>query len=90
MRKNLVDLVLLFLGVTFVYAGVLTLSQNDVLAAVSALVGVILAIKPLVSFVRAAKDWFNQRSWGRTSRELKVKSRKRSSGQKKGKTPTYH
>jgi hypothetical protein len=90
MRKNLVDLVLLFLGVTFVYAGVLTISQSHVLGAVLALVGVILAIKPLVSIVLAAKDRFDQRSGGRTYRELKVKSRKRSSGQKKGKTPTYH
>ncbi len=55
LRENMISFLLLFFGVTFFYAGVLTLPQDPHLGVATSLFGLFLALRPLFEIFRHLK-----------------------------------
>jgi len=85
-----IDFILSFLGVTFMYAGMLMISQDVVMGIGSAIVGFILTVRPFIRFIRFARATFGTalitQSYRNYEREM-AKGHSRQDGDKK---PTYH
>jgi hypothetical protein len=87
----MIDIILLFFAVTFIYTGILTAPQNGEAALGTALIGAVLSVRPLVRLFRYLRPTYFPKTGSRHS-----KSHQRGRGNIKivksdeKRPPTYH
>ena len=89
------DSILLFSGVTFVYAGILLSSQNGLAALCFVAIGIVLSIRPLAHIYRLLSESTVSGKTGQDRRKRPGRSRKRNThlnivDPDNKEPPTYH